>query len=81
MVTFEKDVIDRLGRIETKLDHDYHTLHGGDGQPGLIQKQDALSCRVQTLEENKNHGIATLGLVGWIITTLIALYGAVRHIN
>ena len=46
MDEFQRDVIDRLGRIETKLDNDYKALHG-NGKPGLLD-------RVTTLEsENK----------------------------
>ena len=33
LTNFEKEVIDRLGRIETKLDNDFRALHG-NGQPG-----------------------------------------------
>lgn len=49
MTPFERDVIDRLGRIETKLNADFATLHG-NGQPGLVQKQAALETRVSAIE-------------------------------
>ena len=39
--TFEREVIDRLARIETKLDADYTALHG-NGKPGLLDRVSKL---------------------------------------
>ena len=50
---FEKDVIDRLGRIETKLDNDFHALHG-NGKPGLIEKVAALEEKVNLMMDHIN---------------------------
>ena len=78
---FEKEVIDRLGRIETKLDNDYLALHG-NGQPGLIVKHEKLENRVQTLEQKveTQSGIAGKLVIGiaWLVTTAIALYNLFR---
>jgi len=50
MTHFERDVIDRLGRIETKLEQVVNTLHG-EGQPGLLQDVGQIEKRLQSLEE------------------------------
>lgn len=52
MTPFEREVIDRLGRIETKLDADYRALHG-NGHPGLIDKHSDLEQRVRILETSQ----------------------------
>jgi len=81
---FEKEVIDRLGRIETKLDNDYLALHG-NGQPGLIVKHEKLENRVQTLEQKveTQSGIAGKLVIGiaWLVTTAIALYNLISKVN
>jgi uncharacterized coiled-coil protein SlyX len=46
---FQKDVIDRLGRIETKLDNDYHALHG-NGKPGLLDRVSHLENQAALIE-------------------------------
>lgn len=72
MSEFERDVIDRLGRIETKLDNDFHTLHG-NGQPGLLARVDELE-REMLLITSKKHWIKEW--LGWIfaVGNLVALY-------
>ena len=81
MNTFEQDVIDRLGRIETKLDTDYRTLHG-DGKPGLVDKLDALEDRVRDLETDRaskqRHWGAVAVAAGFVVNTAIALYAIVK---
>ena len=81
MTSFEKEVIDRLGRIETKLDTDYRTLHG-DGKPGLVDKLDALEDRVRDLEarraEKQKHLGVVAGAIGFVVNAAIALYAALR---
>lgn len=81
LTDFEKEVIDRLGRIETKLDNDYHALHG-NGQPGLIVKHEKLENRVQALAQkvDTQSGIAGKLVIGiaWLVTTAIALYNLFR---
>ena len=49
MTEFERDVIDRLGRIETKLDSDYRALHG-NGKPGLIDRVASVEQRLLVTE-------------------------------
>lgn len=81
MRPFEQEVIDRLGRIETKLDTDYRTLHG-DGKPGLVDKLDALEDRVRDLETDRaskqRHWGAVVAAAGFVINAAIALYAIVR---
>ena len=81
LTDFETDVIDRLGRIETKLDNDFRALHG-NGQPGLIEKHEKLESRVKTIEDamKTQSGIAgkIVIAVAWFITTAIALYNLFR---
>ena len=84
LAAFERDVIDRLGRIEVKLDNDYRAIHG-NGQPGLLEKHTALEQRVASLEQTARtqSGIAgkiTVG-IAWIVTTSIALYNLMTNIK
>lgn len=78
---FKADVIDRLGRIETKLDNDYKELHG-NGKPGLLDEFDALEDRVRDLEikqeEKQKHYGVIAGAVAFIINAAIALYALVK---
>lgn len=82
LTNFEKEVIDRLGRIETKLDNDFRALHG-NGQPGLIEKTQKLEQRVKSLEDmaKTQSGIAGKVIVGlaWLVTTAIAFYNLLRR--
>lgn len=72
MTQFEKEVIDRLGRIETKLDNDFRELHG-NGQPGLIHRTGEIELRLGKVEdrlrqaEKSNRRVA--GIVGWLVAT------------
>lgn len=78
---FEQDVIDRLARIETKLDNDFRALHG-NGQPGLLAKHTDLEHRVSALEDTvkTQSGIASKIVIGiaWLVTTAIAFYNLFR---
>ena len=82
LTDFETDVIDRLGRIETKLDNDFRALHG-NGQPGLIEKHEKLEQRVKSLEDmaKTQSGIASKVVIGiaWLVTTAIAFYNLFRR--
>jgi len=81
LTDFETDVIDRLGRIETKLDNDFRALHG-NGQPGLIEKHEKLESRVKSIEDamKTQSGIAGKVIIGfaWLVTTAIAVYNLFR---
>ena len=81
LTDFEKEVIDRLGRIETKLDNDFRALHG-NGQPGLIEKHEKLEHRVKSIEDamKTQSGIAGKVIIGlaWLVTTAIAFYNLLR---
>lgn len=59
---FEKEVIDRLARIETKLDADYRALHG-NGHPGLIERVADLET---AMEEQKSRHKWWRELAGWV---------------
>lgn len=80
MTAFEKEVLDRLARIEENQKRDYKLING-NGHPGLIDKCDDLDKRVVTLEaerqtEAKSHHKFIMFL-GWVATTVIALYAAI----
>ena len=82
MVTdFEHEVIDRLGRIETKLDADYRVLHG-NGKPGVVDKVDALEERIHDLEvcrtAKQRHRGALVAAVAFIVNAAIAAYAALK---
>ena len=72
MTDFERDVIDRLGRIETKLDADFRTLHG-NGHPGLLDRVDELEKEMSALNSRK---VWIKEWLGWIfaLANLIVLY-------
>lgn len=73
-----------ISSIETKLENDFREIHG-NGQPGLVQKHADLEKRVSTIETKlETHGgIAgrILAAAAWLITTAIAIYGAIRNSN
>lgn len=68
MSAFEKEVIDRLGRIETKLDVDFRTLHGSDSKAGLVE-------RVETLEKHKAASGLLFEAFCWIVGIIVAICG------
>jgi hypothetical protein len=92
MTQFEKDVYsklddlkDAISELEKKfvtlndhLDADYRELHG-NGQPGLVSKHNALDKRVNTLEILNGVKAKAITAICWIITTLIAIYAAIKH--
>ncbi len=76
MSSFEREVIDRLGRIETKVDADFRVLYG-NGKPGLIKEVSDLCARILRIEESHTTEESTVGkhagIVAWIISTIIAV--------
>lgn len=83
MPKFETEVIDRLARIETKLDSDYRTLHG-NGKLGLIHKHDALDDRVLKIETSRKTWGMVLAVLATILTVLngfCATYIAILALN
>jgi len=74
---FEREVIERLARIEEQQKTIFNRLGAlegainGNGHPGLL-------TRVQTIENAGRHGHKAALVIGWIITTLIAAYAALR---
>ena len=69
---FEKDVIDRLGRIETKLDNDFLAIHG-NGQPGLLTRVAKLEEQ-QKLTASKQNWVKET--IAWLVATGLAIYAA-----
>lgn len=76
---FQRDVIDRLGRIELKLDNDYKTLHG-NGKAGLVDRVTAIEAQLQVMAAkstaNKDWFSRIRDSIGWLATTAIAFYAA-----
>lgn len=100
---FQKDVIDRLARIEEAINNDYKALHG-NGKPGLLDRVARLETQAglveaqqQTLHEltarvvelntqiqatairdnaNRDWFTRIRESLGWLVTTIIAIYGA-----
>ena len=74
-VSFEREVLQRLTAIEVKLDADYRALHG-NGKKGILDRVNDI--------ENKIYSGGVLyrvivGIIAWIVTTAIALYGAIKN--
>ena len=59
---FEREVIERLGRLETKIDLLTRTVNGRE-QPGLIHQMNNLEKRLLALEIQENSGRKQLGRI------------------
>ena len=74
-----KDIIDRLGRIETKLDNDGKAIYG-NGKPGLLDRMVALESKMQVIQaqadSNRDWFSRIRESLGWLVTTCIAIYAA-----
>ena len=74
-----KDIIDRLGRIETKLDNDGKAIYG-NGKPGLLDRMVSLESKLQVIQAqadaNRDWFTRIRDSVGWLATTAIAVYAA-----
>ena len=74
-----KDIIGRLGRIETKLDNDGKAIYG-NGKPGLLDRMVALEGKLQVIqaqtEANHDWFSRIRESIGWLVTTAIAIYAA-----
>jgi len=82
MNSYEKEVIERLTRIEENikqvrddLQEDYKILHG-NGQPGLVQRVTVLETNQKAKE---NHVGIIAGIIGFIINAAIAIYAALKN--
>ena len=64
MNDFEREVLERLARIETKMDADFRILHG-NGKPGLIG-------RVEHLEKREAAARLAIGVLCWIAGFAVA---------
>lgn len=70
------DIQSKVSGISAKVQNDYQALHG-NGKPGLIKEVEELTKRVVAIEvkestENTATGKVAL-VIGWLITTCIAL--------
>lgn len=75
---FEIETIDRLGRIETKLDLIMEQLSGGV-EPGLLRKYETLEKRLQGLESHRiaeKHQFQRIAaVIGFLLNCGIAIGG------
>lgn len=82
MRTFEQDVIERLVRIETKLDNDFRALHGTENTPGLLADMEQVKTDLAILKAQRSWwGTALAGwlsVVSWLVTTGIAVVALLR---
>jgi hypothetical protein len=82
MSEFEKNVIDRLARIESYLENDSKALYG-NGKPGLLDKVNALDKRL-VIMESKNEGKRSIvkdvaGVIAWLVAIGTGLYAIIRR--
>ena len=82
MNSYEKEVLERLTRIEENiksvrndLKEDYKILHG-NGQPGLVHRVTVLETNQKAKE---NHFGIVAGIIGFIINAAIAIYAALKN--
>ena len=73
MSEFEKNVIDRLARIESYLENDSKALYG-NGKPGLLDRVSQLETQVKLTSSRQSWVRDSLG---WLIATGVAIYAAV----
>ena len=73
---FQRDVIDRLGRIEQKLDNDYHELHG-KGKPGLIERMMDVEKDVCVIKARSSW---VRDWLGWILAGGVGIKELARFI-
>lgn len=82
LTKFQQEVIERLSRIEEQtrqqgdaiaaLDKSIH----GNGHPGLHDRVLALEHSEQASEKHKG---GVYAVIAWLVTTAIALYGALKQ--
>lgn len=77
MMPFEKEVIDRLGRIEEKIDNDFRILHGTSNDEGLIRRVGKLESRLQSVTEGSEYQrkflVTAGGLAGFLLKFVVDL--------
>ena len=73
MTQFESDVIDRLGRIEEKIDNDFRILHGTNNDEGLICRVGKLESRLQSVEECAKYKVRFWGMAFALSAFLIKI--------
>lgn len=67
---FEREITERLGRIETKLDLLLRTVHGQE-QPGLVQKMQSIENRLLSLELLEHSARKHYGRIAAVIAFLV----------
>ncbi len=82
MTSFEKEVIERLSRIEERLQNDYHALHG-NGKPGILETVQNITSRLTVLETKEkakqNHTGIFAAVVAYLVNAAIAIYAALKN--
>jgi len=70
------DIQSKVSNMSAKVQNDYLALHG-NGKPGLLKEVEELTKRVVAIEvkDSTNHTAAgkVAVILGWLITTIIAL--------
>lgn len=79
---FRREVIERLTRIEEQTRHQGEaiavlnkSIHG-NGTPGLRDRVLALENSAEASEKHKG---GVYAVIAWLVTTAIALYGALKN--
>lgn len=81
MVAFEKEVIERLARIEEQNKTQFKRIKAldqtinGNGRNGILARIQAIEAGQASQSRSSSK---FLTIAGWIVTTLVALYGAMR---
>lgn len=72
-----QEILQRLTRIEGKLDHDYNALHGTEAEPGLLPTVRGLDRRVSRLEtiadQKREHWANIAVVIAFLIQAAISL--------
>ena len=76
---FQKDVIDRLARIEEAMKNDYRALYG-NGKPGLLDRMASIESQIKSIAAERKCNLDWFTRIreslGWLMTTAIAIYAA-----